>query len=465
MSQEADLPMLPGANTLEIAPLLRLSREEIYHSIQSTSSQASDKSAYDSDKLLISTIDISKSSMCSMSDISCHLLRVVSHLWKIIISGVGEPNLAWANPAAIIPLRIQAFATLLQLLGSSTIYLSKRGVTQLDGGHKWNLVALSRVMALLFDEGALYGNQAEEPFAKEFFGSPEKPTPAEAPTTRPRNKKDKRRRHHVRSTFEFVSNGDGLGMADGSENLHGNGVAEASLAADENPRHDGNPSAGGMHTSETKSGMSSLWGDADDDVVFVDDFQTGAHGSQPEMSQDGLNIDSVTDFRRALEMGTREVGDYDSAYEGPTNSGEKVAMAMIKAYSGPSAGVTGWKTAPTPGLATIKEDGDGDEPEPALSALGMFQPKNPKGPLDYLDAEQEYVNHSKGSVKQMRVPKRITDDVGSTDDNSPLRVKIEDKSGTERLFTSSVGSTDPFRLSDQGEARGDSKLDQAFPSM
>ena len=49
--------------------------------------------------------------------------------------------------------------------------------------------------------------------------------------------------------------------------------------------------------------------------------------------------------------------------EAPASSGASQAIAMIKAFSSSSAGTRRWMTAPAPGLATIREDSDGDEPE------------------------------------------------------------------------------------------------------
>ena len=432
LSQESDLAVSAEATGTDISPLIGLSREEIYR--QSSLCQPSEKSEYDTDKLLISTIDISKSSLCSVSDVSCHLLRIVSQLWKILISGVGEPDVAWANPATILPLRIQAFASLLQILGTSTIFLSKRGVTQLDGSHKWNLITLSRVMAVLFDEGTLYGRQAEEPFVKEFLGRPEKSASAE--TIMPKPRKDKRRRH-VRSTFEFFSNGDGMVKgAEGSGNVFGDGDTESRMASTKKVTAGMDKGAPVDKIPSNKSVGDSKWGDVDDDVVFVN---KSGESSQSETNTHGPKIDSVTDFRSALDMGTRENGDSDSTYESPRNSGEMVALAMINHFSTPSAGGKRWKTAPVSGLATINEneDGDRDNAEPDLSTLGVLQPKKPRGPLDALD----YVESSKGSVKQMRVPKR-------TKDSGESRLPLKDEQTTDiglktsTLPTASTASED-----------------------
>ena len=86
-----------------------------------------------------------------------------------MINGNGEPDLAWANPAASLPLRVHAFATILHLVGSSTIYLSKNGVTLVDGVSSWNVVVLGRVLALLFDEKKLFGAKSVELLDEEIW--------------------------------------------------------------------------------------------------------------------------------------------------------------------------------------------------------------------------------------------------------------------------------------------------------
>ena len=70
-------------------------------------------------------------------------------------------------------------------------------------------------------------------------------------------------------------------------------------------------------------------------------------------------------------------------------------------------------TAPAPGLATIREDGDVDETNiGAESELPIS--RKPRGPLDSLDAEM-FVKPSKSSVKQMRVPKTRKNSAGPPD--------------------------------------------------
>ena len=107
-------------------------------------------------KLIRYTVEISKGTLCPPNELCSHLLRIQFQLWRAMVSGIGGPSLRWANPASLISLRLHSFATLLTIFSSVTIHMSKHGATQLDGKSKWNLTSMGRVIALLFDEEALF---------------------------------------------------------------------------------------------------------------------------------------------------------------------------------------------------------------------------------------------------------------------------------------------------------------------
>jgi len=114
----------------------------------------------------------------------------------------------------------------------------------------------------------------------------------------------------------------------------------------------------------------------------------------------GLKMDSVNDFLSALHAGTRDGELYDDIYEGQ-HTGNMAADSWIKAFGGSSGGSSRrWVTAPSPGLATIREDGGDDEehldPDKSDSAKQI-------GPLDHLNSE---IRPSTTSVRQFRVPRR-----------------------------------------------------------
>ena len=345
--------------------LLKLSREEIYQKYFSSLQPLGLNSDHENATLLTSVVDLANVSMCPVPEVSEHLIRVVRHLWKVIVCGTDETDIRWANPAAFFPLRVQGFATLLQLLGSCTLYASKRGLAQLDGSTKWNMIAISRVLALAFDEGSVFGDTAAEALVPEAFRTPNVRAVTRAPLS-----KEKRRRH-VRSNFEFLNN---AAARDNSQNQRN--VAESREIL-------------GILRAPDVSSFSSM-------AYFPDESST-----QPEPKP--VKVDSVTDFRSALKAGSEASEDDGLLYDG-SNTGSPAALAMVKAYSGPQAMSRRWMTAPSAGLATIREDAD-DDGDMMIGVLNEI-PKSRKdiGPLDSLDAER-VVKASSSSVKQMRVPK------------------------------------------------------------
>jgi hypothetical protein len=339
---------------------------------------------------MISTVDISKIDMCSLGDVSAHLLRVSKQLWKVAVVGTGNHDISWANPAASLPLRVNAFATLLQILGSSTLYLSKRGSTQLDGNHKWNFVSLGRVLALLFDEEDLFGNEGEEAFSDEFLA---KFLGSKEGEKRKFNPKKKGRRH-VRSNFEFLNNGAVRGGSDGLsaliEDEIKNPVAKEA-GGKETLHNDGFDKSIELEKAETLSQQSTIIDEESSPLSTLE------RREKLSRNYDSPKIDSVTDFRSALEAGRRDEDD-DPVLEGK-HVGNAAAASWIKAFGGSSGGRRrGFLTAPSPGLATIREDGDDDDFDEATE-----DPQ--QGPLDSLNSEIK-LSKTKAPVTQFRIPKR-----------------------------------------------------------
>jgi hypothetical protein len=401
----------------EIIPLKNMSREEIYESfgdetaIMSQPPASHNNTPYDMDKLLISTVDISKPSLCSVSDISSNLLRILLQLWKIGIAGTVESDLSWANPNSIIPLRIHAFATMLQLLGSSTLFLSKRGATQLDGTKKWTLISLSRVLALVFDEGTIFGDQAGESLDGVFFADSKTHSKVTAASNEkdelsPKSATSDKKRRHVRSNFEFLNNSETMGgtkttrnrsaSVDNSDFFGPSGIV-FSGPSDALDHLQTSPDRKGESSPRKSLQRSSLARSKSADAVHNTLFDP----TPPK-------IDSVFDFKNALEASYRESenscdepligGSGESNSVTATNSGEAAAQAMIKAFSGPVTGRRRWMTAPAPNLATIAEDSD------ATADVSAYKAEAERlGPLDSMDTEL-FVKKSKSKTKQMRVP-------------------------------------------------------------
>ena len=83
----------PSLNSLQKGidpvPFSKISRDDILKLFSSNRvKNVTQATAYDREKLLISTVDISKPSMCSVSDVSSNFLRVILQLWKIAIAQI-----------------------------------------------------------------------------------------------------------------------------------------------------------------------------------------------------------------------------------------------------------------------------------------------------------------------------------------------------------------------------------------
>ncbi|KAG7374623.1 Dock homology region 2 domain containing protein [Nitzschia inconspicua] len=398
LSQDPDVSLPLKATGSKMEAFLRQGKEEIVRRLNaSLASAPSEHHQYEAKRLMISTVDIAKSDMCSVSDISTHLLRVAKQLWKITIVGTGNHDLEWANPASTLPLRVNAFATLLQILGSSTLYMSKRGVTQLDGSSKWNFVALGRVLSLLFDEEKMFGIHGEEAISEDllarFSGSRREDTKVQ-------NIK-KRSKRHVRSNFEFFNNGAAGG---GTESL--GAVSEGEM----------------VNSSPDRRSSAS-------DLVAVPRPESSDDDSSPlltlerrdrqNLEDDTPKVDSLADFRSALHAGTRD-GEFDDGIHKGQFTGNTAADSWIKAFGGSSGGASRrWMTAPSPGLATIREDGGVDEEEDEVDGDTASKLV---GPLDQLSSE---IRPSKNPVRQFRVPKR------SKNSSSTSGEKLDEGAGND----------------------------------
>ena len=413
LHQDPDQPSSLSSLPESVTSILKTGRDELLQRLSSANTLRSESSSsYETDRLLISTIDISKPSLCSVADISGHLIRVVLQLWKIIVCGIGETDLEWSNPENTIPLRVQSFATLLQLLGSSTLYFAKRGMTQLDGASKWNFLSLGRVIALLFDEGLMFGDQAQEVFSDEFMaeiarrtenkGSPvtdrtEAPLDNELADRRKRPPKEKRRRH-VRSNFEINHVAlDGIATS-----------ADITLAPGSSATWSASSFAAAKQSGEEDPFLSAMKNLVADEDAKRTNEEPKANGSGTNLVADSsvekpstknaaseIKLDTKFDFQRLVQAGN---DDSDL----PLSKGAKTALAMINAYGGAPTGSRKWMTLPAPALATIREDSTGDGSDDDMIQASAAMP--PRGPLDTLDPEL-FLKPSGSSVKQMRVPK------------------------------------------------------------
>ena len=99
-------------------------------------------------RLLDPTVNLSKTSRCSANDLIPHLIRIISQLLRTMTSGIGEPSILWASPDALIPLRLNAFASLLHIVSSASHIMAKTGLRLLDGDSKWNVTGKLSIIDL-----------------------------------------------------------------------------------------------------------------------------------------------------------------------------------------------------------------------------------------------------------------------------------------------------------------------------
>jgi hypothetical protein len=230
-------------------------------------------------KLLELTIHVTKHQRCGLSQSSAHLWRLVSVLWRLLIAGSGEPDLVWANPGASLPLRVHSFATLLQIVGSTTMFLSRNGVTQLDGASGWDVVNMGKVLAALFDEETLFGNLATELLDDEQWAPPPQAKVAKSSPSKPK-------RRHVRQTYEIMMP---------SRNDRGEG--DADLQADLPLKRDSKAADFDF--------QSALRGSADNDI---DSFKSeGSSASKPSRE-----VKADFDFQSALRASADDTGEATS---------------------------------------------------------------------------------------------------------------------------------------------------------
>ena len=327
------------------------------------------------DRLLRSTLDVVKYNVCPVTRSHGFLLRAITRLWRTLIIGTGQASLAWANPATPIPLRLHAFASILQLLGGSSLYLTKNGLSQADGT-KWSIVCLGRIIALFFDEQNLFGRSSVEVFHPSFL----KTTSAtDSSPTRPRPSSGRRKRH-VRNNFELF---DAQSFKSSPERV--------SSGLTSSPTHKRRLSDIPKHTFDNHS-HPEITSEA---AVFTN----------PSAKKE-LKVDSKSDFQSALRAATAAEDDFDR----PESDGSRSANAMIQAFSGPSTGNRRWMTAPSRALSTIREqdDSETDDPNSSNRDITTDLTQNGKGesPDSPTGLDSEIVlNAPKKTVKQMRIPR------------------------------------------------------------
>ncbi len=406
-------------------------------------------------KLIRYTIEISKGTLCPPNELCSHLLRIQFQLWRAMVSGIGGPSLRWANPASLISLRLHSFATLLTIFSSVTIHMSKHGTTQLDGKSKWNLTSMGRVIALLFDEEALFWGpdglpledyddvieanlasneknpENEDVENADFFGKSHSPP------------KTKRGRGHARKpsleqmNIEFVPGG-----LDAKTNEKDVPILDLI---------DNSPILSSSFLSNKLEGLNI--GDSKDDILLprkMKPHDLSVRRAISDSSTQEIRIDTKADFQSHLNAANCN----DSSplpSQGTNRKGNASGF-----FSGPAASRRKYMTAPSfSQLCTIQEDTDKMEEgvdgsnmqnnSPASGASSGLQSsldekesnkleKNPES-IDVLDSEM--TRRSSTKPKQMRIPK-VQKSNSSVSDAS---LKIE--TGEDKIIPKKVDSKGP----------------------
>jgi hypothetical protein len=232
------------------------------------------------------------------------------------------------------------------------------------------------VLALLFDEEDMFGVHGEEVMSEELFSKLSGSVRGEK-ATKTRN------RRHVRSNFEFFNNG---AVGGGSDGL--GAVSEGEMIMP-------SPNPGRRNIAFDRVAISRHEKLEDDSSPL----STLERRDRLTHDIDTPRVDSLADFHSALQAGTQD-GTFDDDIHRGQSSENTAADSWIKAFGGLSGGTNRrWMTAPSPFLATIREDGDDDEQE----TVEEEKDGNQVGPLDQLSSE---IRPSTTSVRQFRVPKR-----------------------------------------------------------
>jgi hypothetical protein len=354
-------------------------------------------------QLLDLVIDVSKHQLCSVPQSSSHLWRIMSLLWRLLVFGTGEPDLIWANPSSPLPLRVHSFATIIHLIGSTSMYLSKNGVTLVDGISGWNVATLGRVVALMFDERRLFGDQATEVLDEEMWLHGDSTNG----TSRVDSASERRslKRRHVRQTYDLFNDMPPRGN-DRTQDFE-------------------SPQAGTLHSpsrslrSPHKAREDSVE-TATTKAPWLDDTKVkpGVDPVEAPESKRTVKLDSKSDFQSALRAAASE--EDPDGFEG---DGGRAARAMIQAFGGSApSGSKRFLTAPNRALSTIREAAGNEDIDDVDCALVDDESKVTASTFDtnLSDADQSHddsvLNAVKKSVKQFRVPNRgkpeLAHDVG-----------------------------------------------------
>jgi len=347
--------------------------------------------------LVFATIDVSKSSVCPTSMISRFLLRLINNLTTSIVSGSGEPSLAWSNPAAALPLRTHAFASLLQLLSSFSNFFSRNGSTNLDGRGKWNASLVSRFLPLILDEEQLLSEHqrhlTEEPADIVSWLSHNEgrnsPTKLDSKIVKPKmgRSQSEGRPRHVRSDSDNLIFSSEIGESNALA------ISPSFLALDlEGSSFSFSESLG--ESSLQDRSMTMPAGSFEAAISSLKDSSPKVESRGHTENSDAKwtqKIDSRADFESNLLTASSDflIEDSFSSLAGSSRAG----------------GRRKWMTLPSSALAPIREDLDTDNPEEGILQTDLFPTSDGRGSDESISKDM-IKKGKKQSVKQMRIPTR-----------------------------------------------------------
>jgi hypothetical protein len=348
LGHELDLPR-PQALSNKFTSSLRAGREILLTRTQTTSPRVV---PVEEKTLLELVVDMARPQLCSPAKSTSHAFRIVSSLWRIVTVGTGTPDLVWANPAARIPLRIQAFASLLHIIGAATIFMAKNGVRVVDGTKEWNVAEMGRVIALLFDERKLFGIHVNEI--------------SNASYQRPNvNSSPMRKKTHIRQNFELFG-------------------VQVPLATTSNAQM----ASSDLSSCNAQRKVVSIPSSSIDDSNFM---------LSTEVKQ--KKVDSKRDFLSALRAAPDD--DFDRFEQAKANS--EMLSSGPRLPSQPFDSLIAnrrWKTLPSRSLSTIREAdlGERDDPDVCEEEMKVHDVDS------LLDTKSKISLDVATSVRQMRVP-------------------------------------------------------------
>jgi hypothetical protein len=276
-------------------------------------------------KLLDPVLSLTKSSKCPHSDLMTHLVRVVAQLWRTAVSGAGEPSFLWASPESLIPLRLNAFATLLHTVSSASHHMATSGLRQLDGSTMWDLPSLGKLLSLLFDEWALFGGPLETPAPIKI------PSPSILSISKPEVVSKDRRARSTSVVPAIITRPSIV----------------ARYASEESPK------IARVNAFDVDAMLKPNIILKSNDVSGIDDINLLTSGAA------GFKVDSKNDFMSALNASLDPEPDIlkDTTEQKIISRGSETTFKA--GMHGPAANRRRWNTLPLKSLATIQEN-DGE---------------------------------------------------------------------------------------------------------